>query len=48
MHRWKSSDRLREALGYAEQLHGAQLRKGTAIPYLSELRTGLKEAPPSG
>lgn len=31
------SDRFKEALAFATELHGAQFRKGTRIPYLSHL-----------
>jgi hypothetical protein len=34
---WRYSDRLLEAMAAAAQIHGAQPRKGTTIPYLSHL-----------
>lgn len=33
----KTSERFQQALGYTEQLHREQLRKGTEIPYFSHL-----------
>jgi (p)ppGpp synthase/HD superfamily hydrolase len=31
------TDRYNEAFRYAHELHGAQMRKGTSIPYISHL-----------